>query len=61
VPLLPSFAWPHILTFAQSSAEREGERSGELEAAVERQDQPLAGKPDQQNALHELLDYLAQV
>ena len=52
---------PHILTFAQSSAEREGERSGELEAATERQDQPLAGKPDQQNALHELLDYLAQV
>lgn len=46
---------------AQSPAERDGERSGELEAAVEHQHQAPAGKPDQQNALHELLDYLAQV
>jgi hypothetical protein len=32
-----------------------------LEEAVEHQHQAPAGKPDQQNALHELLDYLAQV
>jgi len=58
---LSASAFSPFSSTASASASAGAEKVREGEAAVERQGQPLAGRPDQQNALHELLDYLAQV